>query len=279
MPILKVQTPQNVQINYELGSVGLRLVAAILDLVVAILYILLAQYLVNTIASINLFAGDISILFFLVIVLPVIMYLPVSEYLWNGRTVGKYLLKLKVVRADGTAPSLGDYILRWLLRTIDVKLGFLMIFFVPSSPSSQEQEMFMVWAFFLMLFPLPVVGIVSMVRSKLNQRLGDRIAGTVVIKKKKLYSLDDTILRATEEDYQPVYKNVLKLRDKDIYIIKEALDNLEEKRNYDYVNKLASKAKDILEIDDNTKPVDLLKTLMRDYDHLAKKRDAVDQIN
>ncbi|GEM_PF-35489 len=278
MPILKVQTAQNVQINYELGSVGLRLLAAILDLVVVILYIFIAQYLMGALANIHFFQEDLSILFFLVIILPILLYLPVAEYLWNGRTVGKYLLKLKVVRVDGTAPSLGDYILRWLLRTLDVKLGFLMIFFVPSTPSSQAQETFMIWTMVLMLVPLPVVGLVSMVRSGLNQRVGDRLAGTVVIKKKKLYSLADTLLRATEQDYTPVYKNVLKLRDKDIYIIKDALDNLETKRNYDYVNKLAEKAKAILEIDDETKPVALLQTLLRDYDYLAKKRDAVEQI-
>ncbi len=278
MPILKVQTAQNVQINYELGSVGLRLIAAILDLVVVILYVFIAQYLMGALAGIHLFQEDLSILFFLVIVLPIMLYLPVAEYLWNGRTVGKYLLKLKVVRVDGTAPSLGDYILRWLLRTVDVKLGFLMIFFVPSTPSSQAQETFMIWTMVLMLVPLPVVGLVSMIRSGLNQRVGDRLAGTVVIKKKKLYSLADTLLRATEQDYTPVYKNVLKLRDKDIYIIKDALDNLETKRNFDYVNKLAEKAKAILEIDDETKPVVLLQTLLRDYDYLAKKRDAVEQI-
>ena len=275
MPILKVQTAQNVQINYELGNLGLRLIAGILDLITVGLYIFLAQFMFSAILSIELFNNDIDILFFLIIILPAILYLPVAEYFWNGRTVGKYLLKLKVVKIDGTAPSLGDYILRWLLRTIDVKLGFLMIFFVPSSPSSQSQETFMIWVMVLMLLPLPIVGIVSMATSKQTQRLGDRIANTVVIRKKKLYSLSETLLRATEQDYQPVYTNVLNLRDRDIYIIKEALEVLERTRDYKYINNLAEKAKSILEIDDERKPLDLLKTLLRDYDYLAKKRDAI----
>ena len=275
MPILKVQTAQNVQINYELGNLGFRLIAGILDLLTVGLYIFLAQFMLGAILSIDLFGNELGLLFFLIIVLPSILYLPVAEYFWGGRTVGKYLLKLKVVKTDGTAPSLGDYILRWLLRTVDVKLGFLLIFFIPSSPTSATEETFMIWAMILMIIPLPIVGIISMATSELTQRVGDRIANTVVIQKKKLVSLSDTILRATEEDYQPVYTNVLILRDKDIYILKEALEDLERTRDYKYINNLANKARVILDIKDNRKPVDLLRTLLRDYDYLAKKRDSV----
>ena len=275
MPILKVQTAQNVQINYELGNLGFRLIAGILDLITVGLYIFLAQFMLSAILSIELFGNEFGLLFFLVIILPAILYLPVAEYLWAGRTVGKYLLKLKVVKTDGTAPSLGDYILRWLLRTIDVKLGFLLIFFIPSSPTSVTEETFMIWAMVLMIVPLPIVGIISMATSKLTQRVGDRIANTVVIRRKKLYSLSDTLLRATEEDYQPVYTNVLTLRDKDIYILKEAIEDLERTHDYKYINNLAEKARTILDIKDNRKPIELLKTLLRDYDYLAKKRDSV----
>jgi uncharacterized RDD family membrane protein YckC len=275
MPILKVQTAQNVQINYELGNLGFRLIAGILDLLTVGLYVFLAQFMLSAILSIDVFGNELGLLFFLVIVLPAILYLPVVEYFWGGRTVGKYLLKLKVVKTDGTAPSLGDYILRWLLRTVDVKLGFLLIFFIPSSPTSATQETFMIWTIILMVMPLPIVGIISMATSKLTQRVGDRIADTVVIQKKKLYSLSDTLLRATEQDYQPVYDNVLSLRDKDIYILKEAIEDLKRTQDYKHINKLAEKARTILDIKDNRKPVDLLKTLLRDYDHLAKKRDAV----
>ena len=131
----------------------------------------------------------------------------------------------------------------------------------------------MIWVMVFMIIPLPLVGIISMATSKLTQRVGDRIANTVVIRRKKLYSLADTLLRATEEDYRPVYTNVLTLRDKDIYILKDAVENIEHTRDFKYINKLADKAKVILKIEDNRKPLDLIKTLLRDYDHLAKKRD------
>ena len=133
----------------------------------------------------------------------------------------------------------------------------------------------MIWVMVLMVLPLPIVGIISMATSNLTQRVGDRIANTVVIQKTKLHMLSDTLLRETEEDYQPVYTNVLTLKDKDIYILKEALEKLNLNQDYQYVNKLAEKARTILDIKDDRKPVSLLKTLLRDYDYLAKKRDAV----
>ncbi len=178
--------------------------------------------------GVDLFQDLSYIMFWLVVVAPVTLYLPTIEYLWNGKTLGKAALKLKVLRADGSAPSLGDIILRWLVRPIDVKLGFLLLFFVPRSPSSQAEEVFMIWFFILMVIPMPLVGIISMSTSPLGQRLGDRLANTVVIKFKNIYSLEDTILRATGDTYEPRFKNVLQLRDKDIYIIKHTIEEAEK---------------------------------------------------
>lgn len=273
MSFLKVHTAQNVLLEYPLGNIGHRIVAAILDLLVAGLYIWLAQYAFNVLLDIHLFKNDINILFFLIIILPVLIYMPAIEYFWNGRTIGKYLLKLKVVRVDGTSPSLGDYILRWLIRTIDVKLGFLFIFFIPRSPSSNIQEVFIIWTIILLIIPLPVVGIISMAISETCQRIGDRVANTVVIRNKQPFSLDDTILKATEEKYQPRFPNVLKLSDRDIYIIKNVLDNLEETGDHKPIWQVGEKAKKVLEIKEDIKPLILLKTIVKDYNHLARQHD------
>ena len=274
MAILKVHTAQNVDIDYELGNAGERLVAAVIDLVVVILYVWGAIYLISKVMQTADILEGLNLLVFFIIMLPPLLYLPVSEYFWHGRTVGKKIMKLKVVRENGTAPSLGDYILRWLLRTIDVKLGFLLIFFVPRVPSSEDQAVFLGFVIFFSIVPLPVVGLLAMAKTKHSQRIGDLVAGTVVIKNKPRYSLDDTILQSTEEEYEPVYKNVLILSDRDINIIKNALRKAEKTRNYEYIVKLADKASEILQVESQQKPLQFLKTLMRDYDYLAKKQDA-----
>lgn len=120
---------------------------------------------------------------------------------------------------------------------------------------------------------MPIVGLAFMVSTKSNQRLGDMVANTIVIRLTQTYSLEDTILKLTEEDYEPRFKNVLQLKDKDIYIIKKVLTDQKANGDYSKVNELAVKAKGILGIEDEILPLELLKTLIKDYNHLARERD------
>lgn len=273
MGLLKVQTAQNVEFDFETGNAVHRILAAIIDLIVVILYVWFMQFALRVILDVQVFDGDPGLLFFFILMLPVILYNPVCEYFWNGRTVGKRLLKMRVVRIDGSAARLSDYLLRWLLRTIDVKLGFLFIFFIPKHPSSETEQMLINFAIFFMIMPMPVVGLLFMLFTKYNQRLGDLVANTVVIRKTMPFSLEDTILKTTAKDYQVTIHNVMKLSDKDIYIIKEVLDGV--KKNQDYTNAvvLSNKARDLLEIKEEHKPVELLRTILNDYNYLAKQRN------
>jgi len=125
----------------------------------------------------------------------------------------------------------------------------------------------------LMIIPMPIVGIIAMSTSNIGQRLGDRLANTAVIQAKNIYSLDDTILKATESDYQPRYTNVLQLTDKDSRIIKNTMETAEQTHQYGNIRKLADKAREKLNINDDTRPLILLKTLLKDYNHLARQND------
>ena len=89
------------------------------------------------------------------------------------------------------------------------------------------------------------------------------------------FSLEDTILRAPQDNYEPVFKNVLLLSDRDIYIIKNVLDNSKKSKSKKAIFDLAIKAKKVLKIEENIPPEKLLKTLIEDYNHLAKKKDEV----
>ena len=80
-----------------------------------------------------------------------ILYHTLLEWRW-GKTLGKYLVKIEVTRPDGSAPSLQGALLRNVTRLID-------------------------W---LPLFYL--VGIVTIVTSKSDRRLGDRVGNTVVVR-------------------------------------------------------------------------------------------------
>ena len=80
-----------------------------------------------------------------------ILYHTLLEWRW-GKTLGKYLVSIKVTRPDGSAPSLPGSLLRNLLRLVD-------------------------WLPFFYL-----VGIVTIAVSKTNRRLGDRAGNTIVVR-------------------------------------------------------------------------------------------------
>jgi len=222
--------------------------------------------------NVQLFEEDLDGLYIIIVFLPILLYQPVCEYFWDGRTVGKFLLKLRVVRFDGSAATLSDYILRWLLRIIDVKLGFIFIFFLPMAAASETEELLIGMAIVFMVVPFPIVGLLFMFFTRLNQRLGDLVANTVVVRKTKPVSLEDTILKTTQDDYQITFPNVMKLSDRDIYIIKNVLDQL--KKNQDYTNaiQLSEKARSVLGIREEYKPVELLRIILKDYNHIVRLR-------
>lgn len=204
--------------------------------------------------------------------LPIILYYPLLEYFFGGKTIGKGLLKIRVTNLEGKPASVSEITMRWLLRSIDVKIG-LIVFIISSFFETLSVSTDLIYSLgVLMATPLPLVGLISIIVTKNNQRLGDFAAGTIVVNDKKRVSLNETLLKSKIEDYEPVFKQVLKLRDKDIYIIKNIVEQA-EKGNHSQVLPLAEKAKKILGVETDLLPLVFLKTLLNDYNHLAQDKD------
>ncbi len=204
--------------------------------------------------------------------LPIILYYPLLEYFLNGRTLGKALLKIRVTNMEGKPASLTEIVLRWLLRMIDIKIGFIILIFSALVETVTTSSDFLTSMGVFMSLPLPIVGVISILVTPNNQRLGDFAAGTIVVHDKSRVSLNETLLKSKIEDYQPVFKQVLKLRDKDIYIIKNIVEQA-NKGNHKQVVPLAEKAKKILDVETEMLPLVFLKTLLNDYNHLAQEKD------
>jgi uncharacterized RDD family membrane protein YckC len=95
-----------------------------------------------------------------------------------GRTLGKKWLGLRVVRTTGSAAGWGPSILRNLLRVADM---------MPAFPASQVVNTF------LPFFGFYIFGVVSCMATKRFQRIGDLVAGTIVI-----YDRDSVIESSTQ---------------------------------------------------------------------------------
>ena len=105
-------TGQFVRISQTPASIGERLIALAID------YILLGFYVFSTLALFSRIhlPSDFTMLFFFAIVyLPVLLYAFLCEMFNQGQSFGKRLMNIRVVKADGSTPGIGSYLLRWLL--------------------------------------------------------------------------------------------------------------------------------------------------------------------
>ncbi|MGB0886786.1 MAG: RDD family protein [Vicingaceae bacterium] len=232
MESVGINTAQNVAIDYKLASVGDRIVATLLDYIAFFAYFLMIMFIANA----NNWLTD-SAAFWTIISLPVLFYDLLCELLMNGQSFGKQILKIKVIKLDGSRPGLGSYLLRWLFRIIDT-IGFS-----------------------------GVVALITILINGKGQRVGDIAANTVVIKLGKKLSLNDTILNKVNNNYQLVFKEVEHLTDKDIHTIKTALNYGLKHNKWELIDKTAEKVIETLNVKTDLKPIPFLNTIVKDYSH------------
>ena len=181
-------TGQYVNIQPTVASVGDRIFAQIIDWVVILAYIVLVVWLVTSLDIGN----EWYIITFLALV--PLFYTLLFEIFNQGQSLGKMAMKMQVVKLDGTMPTLGSYLMRWLLYLID-------------GPATS------------------FMGLLAMILSRNNQRLGDMAAGTVVIKKEKYkkiqVSLDE--YDYLMQNYRPRYPQAADLSLEQVEIITRAI--------------------------------------------------------
>lgn len=240
MSELSISTTQNVTINFKAASVGERMLASLLDFLVKGAYIIVVMYVFFYLLGISERLNGIDmwsrvaiiILFFF----PVIVYSVTLESIFEGQTIGKKLVKIKVVKIDGYQASFGDYLIRWLFRIVENNmLGGL-------------------------------IGLVSMSVSNKTQRMGDMAAGTAIITLKNNVTINSTILEEIGETYLPVYSLVIKLSDNDMRIIKETFQIAQKNGDVETIQKLSKKIQTVTGIKIQTpNQMEFIKTVLKDY--------------
>ncbi|HQQ81587.1 MAG TPA: RDD family protein [Cyclobacteriaceae bacterium] len=219
-----------------MASVGDRILAYLLDLIIRIAYAIGLTFLL---ADLNVNAIWVWIV---LLGVPILMYHLFFEIFMDGQSPGKRALTIKVMRLDGTPASVGDYILRWIFSFVD--------YYIFSG----------------------LIAVLTIVIGQRGQRLGDLAAGTTVI---KLVHEDEVkseqIFVQQELDHKPVFPQVVELNEQDIELIRQALEVSRDGANVVPVIAITEKLKMRLRIETDLPPVKFLYTLIRDFQHYATR--------
>lgn len=160
---LIIETPERVPLHFALASLGNRFLACAVDHGLQMLLILLLVLSLQWAGLLGRFSDRLAdapkwVTALLIIAVFLIWsgYFALFEWLWNGQTPGKLWLRLRVIREDGRPVTFWEAGARNLLRLFD-----------------------------MMPFPFYSIGLVSVFASARDQRVGDFVAGTVVVRERE----------------------------------------------------------------------------------------------
>ena len=257
MPVIQIATPFNIDIEFEIAEFYKRMLAYLIDFILLILYMFSILYLLY--GGFKVGEGSRGLVL-IVLVIPTLFYTTLSEILMNGQTVGKKLLKIKVVSLDGGEPTLGQYLLRWFMRFYE--WGFIVFTLFWSNG----------YTGFVWLFIGGITSVIIMGISHKNQRLGDIVAGTVVVNTKSNLTVNDTIfMNVTETNYKVLFPEVMRLSDRDINTIKNVISQTTRNNHYDMCNRVAIKVQGVLKVSTDMYALDFLEKILEDYNYLSTR--------
>lgn len=216
---LVIETPERVPLHFALASIGNRFIACAIDHTIQIVGLITLGIIFVIISN----AADLGnrltsapkwVQALLIIIVFIVWngYFALFEWIWSGQTPGKRWLKLRVIREDGRPISFFEAMIRNLIRVID--------FIVP---------------------PFYSIGLVSVFATERDQRVGDLVAGTVVVRERESEApafaevfaspISDAALRRT---CQPVQftADVNQLTEREISVVESFLRRRWDLKNY-----------------------------------------------
>jgi uncharacterized RDD family membrane protein YckC len=229
---ISFQTPESVELDFTLAGIGNRAYALVIDYIVLglVLIIFLIFWGFLSFYTLELFSGDternIGLWLFAIQLIIIftfyVGYFVIFETLWQGQTPGKKRVKIRVIRDDGRIIGISQATLRALLRPVDdlLSIGAFLIIFSPK-----------------------------------EKRIGDIVAGTIVIQEKTVNKTN--IFQISNQasslaSFLQIKADIAQLLPEDFAIIREYLERREEMLTEARIktsNRLANQVKEIINLE------------------------------
>lgn len=244
METIKVNTSQHVDIDYPVAGLGERISARLIDLA-----IFFGLYLLFLALGILTAISNFSTAFIVLLAIygaSYVFYNLICEIFMNGQSVGKRLMKIKVISIDGGQASIGQYFIRWLFRLVDFVL------------TGQ------------------IGGLICIAVSEKKQRIGDIVAGTTVIKTVARTKFDQIAFQPVQEEYTPVFWNADQLTDRDIELVHEVISTYYKTFKTELIYATAAKITghlSITSVPEGMNELNFLNTIIKDYNYLTSRSE------
>lgn len=269
MPAIRIPTNFNIDLEFETPEFHRRMFAWFIDLMIQLFYLFIAFRIYGNYVerSFNDETYENIPWMIRILLVPVIIYHIVSEMMLNGQSIGKRLMGLRVVNENGGRASISQFIIRCLIRTSDYIIIVILLNSLIYGPAFLY---FYRWALLgsILLFLADIALVAS---SKKNQRIGDILAHTILIKTNPKGNVNDTVFMEVADNYVPVFPQVMQLSDKDMNAVKNIIDTAIKKGDFSLAAMAAEKIKNHLHIESSLSPFDFLETVLKDYNYLSVK--------
>lgn len=228
-----ILTSQNVSVKYNVAGVGNRIAATFID------YFFLGIWVFFLSLVVQLYLQVANPVVLVLLYSPVAFYQLLMEIFFNGQSAGKMMMKIRVMKTDGSKPSVIAYLLRWMFRLVDIT------------------------------FSMGSVAVVTIAFTEKAQRLGDLAAGTTVIRLSDKTKLSELVQVSKVDNYQPAFSEVIALNDQDISLIKKVLYKSSGSKDPLLAGKMAAHIKKTTGINSEMEDILFLKTILADYEFYA----------
>ena len=265
MSVIRIMTNFNIELEFPAAPFHRRLLAWVIDIVILFIYVRIAGEVLTSFQ--RTFSENTIGAIYLVLAIPFLAYHLIYEVTMNGQSFGKKLAGIRVVNEHGGQPGIGQFVIRWIIRTSDI-MAVVIILIIAESLGNGNLDVETLMKI-LIAVGLFITDIILVNASKKNQRLGDMLAHTILIRSSQKHSINETVFLDIGHDYVPSFPQVMQLSDRDMNSLKSILDTARKREDYNLAEMASEKIRNHLQIQTTLPAFEFLEVLLKDYNYLS----------